>query len=30
MGFGRWKRAALEGGYLVLRQWRDGQSVLVA
>jgi len=27
MGFGRWKRCALEGGYLVLRQWRDGKSV---
>ena len=27
MGFGNWKRAALEGGYLVLRQWRDGRSV---
>ena len=27
MGFGRWKRSALEGGYLVLRQWRDGTSV---
>ncbi len=29
MGFGRWKRCALEGGYLVLRQWRDGKSVRV-
>jgi hypothetical protein len=27
MGFGRWKRSALEGGYLVLRQWRDARSV---
>jgi branched-chain amino acid transport system substrate-binding protein len=27
MGFGRWKHCALEGGYLVLRQWRDGKSV---
>ena len=27
MGFGRWKRCALEGGYLVLRQWHDGKSV---
>ncbi|HXY95061.1 MAG TPA: ABC transporter substrate-binding protein [Acidimicrobiia bacterium] len=27
MGFGRWKRCALEGGYLVLRQWRGGKSV---
>jgi ABC-type branched-subunit amino acid transport system substrate-binding protein len=29
MGFGRWKRCALEGGYLVLRRWHDGRSVLV-
>lgn len=28
-GFGQWKRAALEGGYLVLRQWRGGESVLI-
>jgi ABC-type branched-subunit amino acid transport system substrate-binding protein len=27
MGFGRWKHCALEGGYLVLRQWRGGRSV---
>jgi ABC-type branched-subunit amino acid transport system substrate-binding protein len=27
MGFGRWRRAALEGRYLVLRAWRDGASV---
>jgi ABC-type branched-subunit amino acid transport system substrate-binding protein len=27
MGFGNWKHNALEGGYLVLRQWRDGESV---
>jgi ABC-type branched-subunit amino acid transport system substrate-binding protein len=27
MGFGRWKRAALEGRYLVLRAWRDAVSV---
>lgn len=27
MGFGRWERAALKGGYLVLRTWRDGVSV---
>jgi ABC-type branched-subunit amino acid transport system substrate-binding protein len=26
MGFGRWDRAALKGRFLVLRQWRDGQS----
>ena len=28
MGFGNWKHNALEGGYLVLRQWRDGKSVM--
>ena len=27
MGVGRWKHCALEGGYLVLRQWRGGRSV---
>jgi len=27
MGFGRWKHCALEGGYLVLRQWAGGRSV---
>ena len=27
MGFGVWDHAALKGGYLVLRQWRDGRSV---
>ena len=27
MGFGTWDHAALKGGYLVLRQWRDGRSV---
>jgi hypothetical protein len=27
MGFGRWKRAALEGRYLVRRAWRGGASV---
>jgi ABC-type branched-subunit amino acid transport system substrate-binding protein len=26
MGFGRWDRAALKGRFLVLREWRDGQS----
>ena len=26
MGFGNWKHNALEGGFLVLRQWRDGKS----
>jgi hypothetical protein len=29
MGFGRWKRAALEGRYLVLRAWRGDASVEV-
>ena len=29
MGFGCWKRAALEGRFLVLRSWRDGASVEV-
>ena len=28
MGFGRCERGALKGRYLVLRQWRDGHSVL--
>jgi ABC-type branched-subunit amino acid transport system substrate-binding protein len=27
MGFGCWDRGALEGDYLVLRQWRDGRTV---
>ena len=27
MGFGNWDRGALEGPYLVLREWRAGQSV---
>ena len=27
MGFGVWDHAALKGGYLVLREWRDGRSV---
>src|SRR5205807_5515906 len=27
MGFGAWDRAALKGGYLVLRQWKDGKTV---
>jgi len=27
MGFGRWKRAALEGRYLVRRAWCGGASV---
>jgi branched-chain amino acid transport system substrate-binding protein len=28
-GFGRWKRSALEGNYLVMRQWHDGASIPV-
>jgi branched-chain amino acid transport system substrate-binding protein len=28
-GFGPWKRAALEGDYLVVRQWKDGRSILI-
>lgn len=27
MGFGNWDRGALKGPYLVLREWRAGQSV---
>ena len=27
MGFGQWDRGALKGPYLVLREWRDGQTV---
>ncbi len=27
MGFGNWDHAALKGGYLVLRQWKDGKTV---
>jgi ABC-type branched-subunit amino acid transport system substrate-binding protein len=30
MGFGNWDHAALKGGFLVLRQWRDGRTVQVA
>jgi ABC-type branched-subunit amino acid transport system substrate-binding protein len=30
MGFGRWKRSALEGRFLVLRTWRGGASVEIA
>jgi branched-chain amino acid transport system substrate-binding protein len=29
MGFGIWDRAALKGGFILLRQWVDGQSVRV-
>jgi branched-chain amino acid transport system substrate-binding protein len=28
-GFGHWKRSALEGNYLVMRQWRNGISIRV-
>jgi ABC-type branched-subunit amino acid transport system substrate-binding protein len=28
MGFGHWDRAALKGGFLVPRQWRNGRSQL--
>ncbi len=27
MGFGRWERGALKGGFLVLRRWEGGRSV---
>lgn len=30
MGFGQWDRAALKGGFLVLRRWEGGRSVAVA
>ena len=29
MGFGAWEHAALKGHYLVMREWRDGQSVQI-
>jgi len=29
MGFGHYDHAALKGGYLVLREWRDGKTVQV-
>ena len=29
MSFGQWDRAALKGGFLVLRRWQGGQSVRV-
>jgi hypothetical protein len=29
MGFGVYDHAALKGGYLVLREWRDGETVQV-
>jgi branched-chain amino acid transport system substrate-binding protein len=30
MGFGRSDRGALKGRYLVVRQWRDGRSVIAS
>ncbi len=30
MGFGNWDRGALKGPYLVLREWRGGQSIEIA
>ncbi len=30
MGFGNWDRGALKGPYLVLREWREGHSILHA
>jgi hypothetical protein len=29
MGFGTYDHAALKGGYLVLREWKDGRTVQV-
>jgi ABC-type branched-subunit amino acid transport system substrate-binding protein len=29
MGFGAWDHGALKGGFLVLREWRDGRTVQV-
>jgi hypothetical protein len=29
MGFGQWERSALKGGFLVLRRWENGHSVVV-
>jgi ABC-type branched-subunit amino acid transport system substrate-binding protein len=29
MGFGQWDRAALKGGFILLRRWVDGRSVVV-
>jgi hypothetical protein len=28
MGFGRWERGALKGRYLVVREWRNGRTVI--
>ena len=28
MGFGHWERSALKGGFLVLRRWENGRSVV--
>jgi hypothetical protein len=30
MGFGQWDRAALKGGFILLRRWEGGRSVVVA
>jgi hypothetical protein len=30
MGFGQWDRAALKGGFILLRRWEGGRSVAVA
>ena len=29
LGFGHWDRAALKGGFILLRQWIGGRSVVV-
>ena len=29
MGFGQWDRAALKGGFILLRRWQGGRSVVV-
>jgi hypothetical protein len=29
MGFGQWDRAALKGGFILLRRWVGGRSVVV-
>ena len=29
MGFGQWDRAALKGGFIVLRRWEGGRSLPV-
>ena len=30
LGFGQWDRAALKGGFILLRRWEGGRSVVVA